>query len=427
MSGARSDRDPTRFAVLSFGRSGSTWLARALTRPESGMAAFHAPIPHVVGWILQHERDLASPRLIPSRSRLIEIVRPYSSWVRHRERELEVLGEVHLLLFFLFQQVPELLPPRRALLVRNGIQVTHAATFGWIWNGTPRERSWILGVLPPRYAQASADERLFAAVCAYWADHLAACAPLVGGDVLRLEDLTGGPAALQAAHARLTGREVDAEWCARVSAVKVNRCVHGDNSPANLFWNVWSATMREMFVELCGDAMASLGYALPARSAAPPAADLAPRRPRQETPLPFGPLGTLWCFFGNPRCGPVVVCGEPRYARVAARVLWPKAWLLDEDALAPGEERGGVKRIALRDVPRLQPAGVYIADPAPTRPGYGALRELLPHAEFVEMLPGSLSDDDLQRLEAAGPRCAEYEFDETTPRRAGAPGPRRGG
>jgi hypothetical protein len=401
-------RDHARFAVLSFGRSGSTWLGRAFTRAEAGMATFHAPIAHLAGWSLLGEPTFVSPYVTPPTPRLIEILRPYTDWVRHRERQFDVLGEVHPLLFFAFRQLPELLPPRRALLVRNGVQVTHATAFGWLCNGTARERSWILGAAPAKYARASDEERLFAAVCAYWADHLDLCEPLVRDEVLRLEDLTRRPAALQAAHVRLTGREVTEDWCVKVSAVRVNRCVPGDNSPANLFWNVWSEAMREMFVELCGAAMARLGYELPARGAAPSSADLRPRRPREETPLPFGPLASLWCFLSNPRCGPVIVCGEPRYARVAASILGPVAWLLDRGEPRPGGAADGVKRIALGDAPRLQPAGVFVADPSPDRAAHALLRESMPDAEYVEMLPGAIADDDLELLSSAGHRYAEY-------------------
>jgi len=372
------------------------------------MIAFHGPIPHIVGPRLLMEGAFDVLGSAPPITRIRELLQPYSEWVDHLARQIEVLGELHLLLFALLRQVPDILPPRRALLVRNGVQVVHATTFGLIHNEPVEYRASFLKRLPVRYDGATGHERLFAAVCAFWAEHLSMCAPLVDGQVLRLEDLTRQTRAQQRAHEMLTGRSVDETWCERVGRTRVHGCVQGDDSPANLFWNVWSDSMRDMFLDLCGDSMTQLGYEIPEREAAPACPDLRPLWPQQDQPLPVGPLSPLWCFLSNPLCGPVVVLGAPRFTIVAARLLGSNGWILDHEESAMTRCRGAAQRISLADVPRLGATGVFVADLEPHDQVEETLRELLPQAEIVRMLPGVITDDGLRILEEAGPRVAKF-------------------
>ena len=329
------------------------------------------------------------------------MLRPYLEWVRQRERRLEVFGEVHNRPLFFWQQVPELIPERRCMLVRNGIQTVHSMAMSLSGPATDSERAWAHRELPPQYAGLPPEDRLFAAVCSAWGEMPELAVQLAGSEVVRLEDLTSGAEALAGLYQRLTGRQIEALWSEEIRRTVLNRKVPGDNSPANLYWNVWSERWRALFLELCARAQGSFGYRIPDREEAPAEPDLSPRTTGQRPPPPLGPLSNGWIFWGQAQVPAVLVCGEPRYAALVASLIGESACVLDAGGWQERTRAHG-RFVRPEELPKCKPEGIYVAHPSPPMAEVEQLRQTFPEAELVTMLPWDLPDEALEKLQAAG-------------------------
>jgi len=398
-----SPTDARRYAVFSPGFSGSKWLATVLTRPDQGLVAFHEPVKHLVTPSL-HGRPTFSDAAAPlRREALLEALAPYFAWIDRRSREVPVLGEIHTHPLFYWPMILDRVPESRLFLVRHGVQTVHGMAVDVAFRDGPVERAWALRGLSSDRRAGPVLERTFAGVCEAWAALPSLAAKITPGRVFRLEDLTANASALQDVHEHLTGRAIDPAWSTELRGRVVHKKTRGDNSPANLFWNVWTDSLRDIFVATCGEAMRELGYELPSRSDAPPP-DLRPREPHYQGPLPLGPLTNVWGFTEVQPPRDVLVLGQPRYVRAAALLLGSdRAVLLDQGGLDTGDLAAPFRRCSVESIEARQYAGVYVADPSPDPSAVDRLRALQPDAEIVAMQPGSLDDDDLATLSAAGP------------------------
>ena len=387
-----------RFAVLTFGFSGSRWMATALSRPTQGMAAFHEPVMRLVGPSLRLESALYDSAAPLPRERALKLLEPYVDWMGHRSRQFAVLGEVHTDPLFFWREVPELLPERRLMLLRHGVPSVHSMSHSLWFDGEPWDRQASQRWLPSRFRDRPERERIFAGVCAAWAKLPEHRHALGVHRVAKLEELTSQRESLAGVHAWLTGRSIDEDWSTEIRSTVVNKKTRGDDSPANLFWNVWSESMRGVFRELCGEAMAAFGYEIPPRSSAP-APDLRPAEAQNCPPKRVEGLASVWAFAGNPIPGPVVVCGVPEYALAAANLIGrERALLLDDGEWTRRGRPEEFTCVEPRDFARLKGAGLYVADPNPSVEALTRLRNLMPGAEVVGMQPGTLTEAELAEL-----------------------------
>jgi hypothetical protein len=398
MSNRPSEPSTRHYAVFTPGFSGSKWLAVALSRPEEGLFAFHEPIKNLVAPTLRLLPAFSDANVPLDRTELLQALAPYVAWVNRRKREVQVFGEIHTLPVFYWTTVKDLLPEARLMLVRHGVQTVHAMTSDVMYKPFADAKQWAQRGLPAQYHALPEYERVFASICHTWASLPSIASELAPGRVARLEDLTTSAAALQDAYTHLTGRPMDEHWSSTMRAQVIHKKTRGDNSPANLFWNVWSPQMREIFLALCGEALTFFGYLLPAQADAPPP-DLRPREPTYAGPLPLGPLTNLWAFSSSPNPRPVVIIGQPRYALAAAKLLGVERSILFDDGRWESGRPEKFKFCTRSELAAFRDVCVYLADTSPAPDAIDRIRALQPQVEIVVMQPGTLSDDDLLTLE----------------------------
>lgn len=390
-----------RFAIFTSGHSGSSWLARALTRPDEGMAVFHESVRHLAFDVVEQElrgeaRDASALR---------RSLASYAHWLRFRERQFDVLGEVHTGPWSFWLDVEDLLPGRRFLTVRNPVQVVHSITAGFIHKGTPEERLWAKRLASPRFDGLAPEQRIFAGACTFWSQQRELVDKLRIEEWVRFEDLVSTASKLPGVSRRWTGRDLGQSQAAEFRNEDVKRKIPGDNRPANLFWNVWTDWMRETFLDICGPGMDFFGYAAPARADAPREPDLAPARPIEAAPFSIGSLSPLWVFTSNPALSSVLVCGRRSYAAAAAGLLHgTECWLLREEGWSDDNAPGGASLFTLEQASLAPPAGIFVAEPAPAAQWRAELEARFPRSEIVFMLPAPLSDEQLAAITERGRR-----------------------
>ncbi len=393
-----------RYAIITSGHSGSTWLRTALHRPAEGIAVFHEPIVHILGPLLYAIQAAgARPPMFPRRQTQ-KALGPYVEWARHRELQFEAVGEIHTELGEWWPQVRGFLPEKRTMTVRHGIQVVHS----WFqlrerlpeeWNPSTRPMDEV--VAPPGLENAPPGVRLFAYLCVRWSQQVELLELLGPMKVYRLEELTTDSAALRQLCRESTGKDLTPEECVAIQGVVINRKVMGDRSPENLFWNVWDDMKRELFSRYCGSALEHFGYSIPAKNRAPRNVDVgrAPARHNPEDPL--GPFAPLWVFASNPSDFPVLVYGADHRTPLAAELLMqmgrPAVYLFHDREQTWRACPQGFQAVTIDQASQLCPGGIFIADDSPPRSEVDKLRALFPGAEIVNMLSLPLTAEQRQR------------------------------
>jgi len=394
-----------RYAIITSGHSGSTWLANALHRPEQGFAAFHEPLVHIVGPLLYSIRDVDKQPPPFSQQWLLEALAPYVDWARHREQQFNVAGEIHTGLGAWAPHVCQFLPTKRSLVVRNGIQVVHSISYSLLttdpaeWN--PGNRPYDEMVFPPGLESAPPKHRVFGYICVRWSEQVQLLEQLAPIKVYRLEDLTTADRVLAELFQESTGTTLTSRECAEIQSSVVNRKVFGDRSPENLFWNVWDDTQREIFQQVCASTLQRFGYSIPPKGSAPPTADLRPAQPRHEPETRLGPFAPLWVFSSNPLDFPILVYGADHRALLAAELLVKlgkrRVYLVHDLTRTWQSRPTGFEAMSMDQASSACPGGVFIADDAPTREQVEKLRRLFPEAEIVKMLSIELTAEQRQR------------------------------
>jgi len=394
-----------RYAIITSGHSGSTWLMTVLHRPKQGIAAFHEPITQIVGPLLYSAECCGMRPSELSDAWVREAFAPYVEWAGCREKQFVRVGEIHTALGSWWCRVGEILPARRVLVVRHGIQVVHSISQGMlttdplVWNPGKRPQDAI--ALPSDCEDLPPEDRAFAGVCARWSEQAELVDRLGPMDVFRLEDLTKDPGALEAFLVEYTGVVPASGECSGLQARVVNRKVFGDRSPENLFWNLWSSSKREIFRRLCTAALDRFGYRIPPKSAAPRIPDLHPARPKHQPENVPGPFAPVWVFSSNPLDSPVLVYGSDERALLAAELLVKlgkrDTYLIHDLRQTWRDCPEGFRTIPIEQASEIEPGGVFIADASPTSVQLEMLRELFSNGEIVKMLPVEMTAEQRQR------------------------------
>lgn len=398
-----------RYAIITSGHSGSTWLATALHRPVQGVVAFHEPLVHIVGPLL-YSLEVAGERPDAlARPRLLQTLAPYLEWAQHRQRQFEAVGEIHTELSGWWSQALEFLPQRRTMTVRHGIQVVHSwfqvrSSLPVDWN--PGTRPIDLVVPPPGFENAPPERQLFAYLCVRWNEQVDLAKRLEPMEVYRLEDLTTDAAVLARLVRQSTGKELTPAECTAIQGVVINRKVMGDRSPENLFWNVWDEAKRDMFRCYCGPALERFGYSIPPQSSAPPRVDAPAQPPPPKAETGIGAFAPLWVFASNPSVFPVLVYGSDQRALLAADLLMrmgrANVYLAGERDDTWQVVPQGFQAMSIEPAAHLGTPGIFIADDAPSQALVERLSNSFPGAEIVTMLPMPLTAEQRERRWESG-------------------------
>jgi hypothetical protein len=378
-------------AILTTGHSGSSWVCMVLNHPEGAGRAYHEPLTRILGPRLP--ALLHVPAEIPAD--FVQSLRPYLDWVERRRGATDVLCEVHTGYRRMWERLDPVLPETRVVLVRNPVQVVHSLAYSFVGRDPSEAERWQSAIESQSVASAleglpdaSDLERAFGALCQIWADQAEVANGRSPVAVYRLEDLVAQTSVLGEFVVRLTGRGISELEARQLQGQVLNRKARGDRSPATLYWNVWNERQRALFRRICGPALSVLGYELPAREQALPAAQADATEPRQRATRTMGAHSPIWVFQNPPDAAPVLVHGQGDVALSAAEFLGrERAVLLRSDDAPPNPSPPGYRVVTLAVARNLPLRGVYVADPDPPRTLLDRLRRDFPEAELAWMLP----------------------------------------